>query len=62
MCKYTNTGTVVLVKVSDMPKMGYIFEKVMVWRPQNNAPQCPICKYTNTTTQIQKYSLGKICR
>ena len=28
----------------------------------NNVPRCLTCKYTNTNTQIHKYSFGQSCR
>ena len=54
----TNTGTVVLVKVTDMPNIGYIFEKVMGRGLQKQCSrmshlQIHKYKYTNTNTQIQ---------
>ena len=52
MCKYTNT---VLVKVTDMPNICYIFAKVMVQGPQKQCSRVSdvqIHKYKNTNTQI----------
>ena len=59
---YTNTAS---IKVADRPNMCYIFEKVMVRGPQkqySRVSDMQIHKYNNTNTQIQKYSLGQICR
>ena len=50
MCKYTNT---VLVKVTDMPNICYIFGKVMVWGPQKQCSwvsDVQIHKYINTAS------------
>ena len=50
--KYTNT---VLVKVTDMPNICYIFAKVMVQGPQKQCSRVSdvqIHKYKNTNTQI----------
>ena len=52
MCKYTNT---VLVKVTDMPNICYIFAKVMVHGSQKQCSRVSdvqIHKYKNTNTQI----------
>ena len=54
--KYTNTA---LDKIADRHDMCYIFEKVMIPGPQkqcSRVSELQIHKYTNTQTQIHKYS------
>ena len=55
--KYTNTQIRHMAKCQKDPTCGIFLKRGLFKGIKNDTPMCQTCKYTNTNTQIHKYSI-----
>ena len=55
--KYTNTQIQHMTKCQKDPTCGIFLKRGLCKDNKNHIPMCQTCKYKNTNTHIQKYSI-----